>query len=193
MTPRSSMVGLDRARAGIAWGLIAGLVGLGLVNGITGSTVWAVTAGVMAAIGLVPPLAHGDLTVTPPWVPLGLAALAVVAGSMGIGGSLPQFLALASTALLVGVVVETTTAVEMTPTFAVTFVVLTTMASAGLWTIGEWATEVLLTTSRLGDRTEVARTLGIATLAGIGAGVLFELGFRTSETASSEPVAGPES
>jgi hypothetical protein len=85
------------------------------------------------------------------------------------------YVAVAALALVVAVDLDAFTDVEMTPDFAVAFVVVVTMAAAGLWTILQYASDVYLGTALLGDQTAVMWHLVVATVIGLVAGVAFEL------------------
>lgn len=93
------------------------------------------------------------------------------------------YLSVAALALIVAVELHTFTSVRMTPTFAVVFVAITTMAVAGVWAVVRWSLDVTLGTTFLFEpgltaatvEREVMREFVASTVAGLGAGVVFEL------------------
>jgi len=116
------------------------------------------------------------------------------------------YLAVAAVALIVAVELDAFTAVKMNETFAVAFVAVTTMAAAGLWALAQWLADAYLGTRLLAARgpPEVVETAIMwdfvaATVAGAGAGLLFELYFRRiggvgrrlPDEVAADPGSGP--
>jgi hypothetical protein len=125
----------------------------------------------------------------PPWEVLALAALPLLARtvSAGIPGDIAAaiiasdvttYLAVAALALLIAVELDVFTPVEMTYSFAVVFVVVATMATAGVWAVTRWSADIYLGTGFDLDERALMLEFVASTIAGVGGGVVFELYFR---------------
>lgn len=174
---------LDRGRldATVAWLATATLAGTAALFVRRGEPDWAALAALLALTALVVPLAARDPLVTMPGELIALVTVPVVVRAAGVGPTLTPFLAAAGLALLVAVVLDAFTSLSMTPRFAVVFVVVTTMAFAGAWTVGSFAADRLLGTTFITGKTELMWDLVAATGAGVLAGVVFELYFQRSD------------
>jgi hypothetical protein len=166
--------------AALAWLLVAGALGVAAVNVAVGQRLWALFAVGVAIVGAFPALARRSARAMPPWEVLGLAALPLLGPSVGDGllGDVTTYLAVAALALLVAVELDVFTAVEMNYRFAVLFVVVTTMAAAGIWAVVRWVADIYLDTGFVVDERTLMLEFVASTVAGFGAGVVFELYFR---------------
>lgn len=106
-------------------------------------------------------------------------------GGVTLTGRVTTYVAVAAAALILAVELDVFTPVRMTHTFAVLFVVVTTVATAGLWAEARWLSDTLLGTQVLLDgRPEHVIEEALmwdfvaATVAGVVAGVCFEHYFR---------------
>jgi hypothetical protein len=185
-----------RTNAVIAWLVVGVAFAAAVANGIAVAPLWAGFALVVVALALVPPLRFRDPTAMLPWEVLGLATLPLVVRVLvefvALRADLVTYTAVAALALVVAVELHLLTTVEMNDRFAVAFVIVTTMAAAGLWAVVRYGSDVLLGTTLLLppaglDASEAAlaaaeRSLMLefvaSFLAGIGAGVVFEGYFR---------------
>lgn len=176
------------------------IVGVGVVaaaaNAVTVAPLWAGFALVVVGLALVPPLAYRTPTAMLPWEVLGLATLPligrVVVEFAALRADVVTYISVAALALVVAVELNLLTTVEMNDRFAVAFVVVATMAAAGLWAVVRYGSDVLLGTALLlppGGLTAPEPALAAAErrlmlefvasfIAGLGAGVLFEGYFR---------------
>ena len=173
----------------IAWFLVA-FVGLVVVGNIlTRQFLWAGFALVALILAVIPPLAFRRARVMLPWEVLLLAALPLVSRTfttVPITGRFVTYLAVASLALVIAVELHAFTPVEMTPGFAVLFVVVGTVAAAGVWAVARWLADSWLGTGFLltpGVDPDLIETglmweFVYSTLAGVAAGILFEAYFR---------------
>ena len=173
----------------LAWLLVA-FVGLVVVgNVLTGQVLWAGFALALLVLAVIPAVAFRRVRVMLPWEVLLLAALPLVSRTfttVPITGRFVTYLAVASLALVIAVELHAFTTVEMTPGFAVLFVVVATVAAAGVWAVARWLADSWLGTGFLltpgVDPTVIETGLMwefvYSTLAGIAAGVLFEAYFR---------------
>ena len=137
-----------RLNALVAWAMTAVLVLTAVVNFFEGALVTMGLAAVAAAVALVPAVVSRVWTRTIPWPMLLLASLPLVVGafSPSFVGDTIFALGIAALAILVVVALQMTTTVRMTPNFAIAFVVLTTLATAGFWALGSAASAQLFGT-----------------------------------------------
>ena len=164
----------------LAWLLVAGALGVSAANLAIGERLWALFAFGVALVGAFPALARRSARAMPPWEVLGLAGLPLIARSVGDGvaSDVTTYVAVAALALLVAVELDVFTAVEMNYRFAVFFVVVTTMAAAGIWAVVRWIADLYLGTGFVTDERTLMLEFVASTVAGVGAGVVFELYFR---------------
>jgi signal transduction histidine kinase len=174
-----------RLNAALAWAVTA-VVGLVAVESVlTGDLLWAVFAGVVVVLILLPPIAFRSARTMLPWEILTLATLPILGRALAtfqLSSRIGTYLSVAALALIIAVELHTFTAVRMSPTFAVAFVAITTMAAAGVWAAGRWLADIWLGTGfldALGDTEEaIERAVMLefvaSTIAGLLAGVVFE-------------------
>ncbi|MFB6112443.1 MAG: hypothetical protein ABEJ35_07930 [Halobacteriaceae archaeon] len=187
----------DQARNTIlAWGL-TGFVAVVVVEGLLSNDIaWAGFAAVVLTLAVVPPVAYRNPRVLLPWEVLALAALPLLGRAFAtqlLTGRLATYLAVAAVALVVAVELDVFTTVRMTEWFAVLFVVIATMAAAGVWAVVRWAADLWLGTSFLltpgVPEAEIEEAVMwefvYSTAAGILAGVVFEVYFRRRSRAAA--------
>lgn len=177
----SSLAGViddERVNAAVSWGIVALLAFAAIESLLTDALLWAGLAAVTAAVAVLPPIWSGDPRVMASWEVLLLTAVPLVGRSLGVVTQATTYLAVAALALLIAVEINTFGAAEMTPRFAVGFVVLTTMAVASLWTVAQYASDVILETNTLPGQRRLMWDLILATAVGLGGGALFEAYFR---------------
>jgi hypothetical protein len=95
----------------------------------------------VAALAVLPAVRFGNPKIMLPWEVLALAALPVLGrlfATVPITEALATYLAIAAIALVVAVELHVFTAVRMTLGFAITSVVVFTMAAAGTWAVVRW-------------------------------------------------------
>ncbi|KOX97110.1 hypothetical protein [Halorubrum tropicale] len=175
MTRLRSALAPDRADAVAAWAVTAGLVAAVGRFLLVGEPDWAAFTALLALVAVVVPVATRDPAVT---VPAELLAAAAVPVAVRAAGALPgatPFVAAAALGLLVAVVLDAFTSLSMTPRFAAVFVVVATMAAAGAWAVGSWVLDAVAGTSFVGTADELMWDLIVATAVGVGAGVLFDV------------------
>jgi len=174
----------DRTNAVLAWAMVAVLALVGLESVLGLDVQWI---GMVAGLGilvLVPPIAHREWRVMLPWELLFLALLPVLVRGLlgGEVGTFATYTAVAAIALIVTVELQTFTALRVTHWFAVTFVVLATLASAAAWTILRWTLDTRLGTAYLTTNDALMREFLWVGLAGVAAGLLFDLYFRRRDS-----------
>ncbi|MFC7138334.1 hypothetical protein ACFQMA_00605 [Halosimplex aquaticum] len=143
-----------RINAVIAWILVGAFGLVAVESALTSDYLWAVFALVVGAVVVLPALALSDLRAMPPAEVVLLAGLPVVGRAVAtvqLTGNVAVYLSIAAFALLVAVNLHMFTPVEMSVGFAVLFVVVTTLAAAGLWALARWGSDVHLGTTLLLD------------------------------------------
>jgi len=178
-----------RINALAAW-VVVGVFGLVAVeSGLTGDYLWAAFAATVAATVTLPAIVARDPRAMPPWEIVLLAGLPVVGRAVArfqVTSNVATYLSIAAFALLVAVNLHLFTSVEMSVSFAVLFVVVTTLAAAGTWALARWASDLYLGTELLlapgpdgvVDREAIEHELMVefvaSGIAGLVAGLLFE-------------------
>ncbi|WP_248906931.1 hypothetical protein [Halocatena marina] len=169
----------ERINALLAWVLVGFVAVVAVVNvGI--DLLWAGFAACVAVLGVVPAVAVRSLRAMLPWEVLALASLPLLAQTFRTPGTgqVATYLAVAAVALIVAVELHVFTPVDMNYSFAVLFVVVTTMAAAGVWAIIRWSADIYLGISFGLTERELMFEFVASTVAGLLAGIIFELYFR---------------
>ncbi|MCU4972686.1 hypothetical protein OB955_08030 [Halobacteria archaeon AArc-m2/3/4] len=180
----------------LGWLMTLLLAGLSIRYALEGSYRWFVFTGFAVALVLVPAVRFWDPLVMPPWELLVVVAVPVVDATI-LGQTflteIAVYVAVAAVALVVAIELHRFTPVRMNHSFAIGFVVLTTLAVAGGWNVAQWVSDATLgTTYIVGDRSqdEANHAMMIdfiyAAVAGLVAGIVFDRYFRMR---SSEPAA----
>jgi len=174
----------QRVNAVLSWLIVLGILSTVVGGLLTGELLWAVFTGALAALVLMPPLAYRNADAMLPWEVLLVASLPVVGrlfATVPVTGNVATYLSVAAIALIVAVELQLFTSVKMTPRFAVVFVGVSTMATAGLWAVLRWAADLTLGTTFIlvPELSEHAIEEALmwefvaSTVAGVGAGLLF--------------------
>ncbi len=178
------------------------LASLAIREGLSASYRWFFFTTIALALMVAPAAALLDPYALPPWELLALTAIPVVDAVIlneTVISPIAVYLAVAAVALIVAVDVHQFTAVRMNRWFAVTLVVIATLAVGAIWNIVQWIADVWLGTSYLiGERSQDTANFAMmidfvyATLAGFLAGILFTgyLRYR-SLTLSTESATQP--
>ncbi|WP_435347610.1 hypothetical protein [Haloarchaeobius sp. HRN-SO-5] len=190
-----------RLNAILSWILVA-VVLLAVVEEVAiGDWLWALFALAVAALLLVPPVAHRRGLVMLPWEVVLLATLPILGRTAIVRqltnevvlatvpaaqsflsttavSSTAAYTAVAALALIVVVELHVFTSVRMTPGFAVLTVVVLTLATAGVWAVVRWLAHLYLGTAFYSELDPLMYEFLYSTVAGLLAGVTFELYFR---------------
>lgn len=173
-----------RLNALAAWIITGVVVLVAITSVLSGDLLWAAFALTVAALILLPPLAFRSPRTMLPWEVLLLAALPIMGRELAtfqISSQIATYFSVAALALIIAVELNTFTTVRMTPTFAVVFVVITTLATAGLWAATRWASDIWLGTTFLEalgpDEDAIERAVMLEFVASAVAGVLGGLVF----------------
>ena len=175
-----------RSNAVLAWVVIALILAVVGASVLDGFLLWALFAATLAVLALLPPVVFRNLDAMLPWEILLLAALPVAGRlftTIPATGNLANYLSVAAIALIVAVELQLFTPVKMTPRFAVVFVGVTTLATAGVWAVVRWAADLTIGTTLILDPALSEHAIEEAlmwefvasTIAGVGAGLLFAL------------------
>jgi hypothetical protein len=183
-----------RPNALLGWLLVGFLTLVAVAALLQRDLLWAGFTFVVVALALVPAVAARDPLSMLPWEVVALASLPMLARVLIAGqrvdgitltGRVTTYLAVAAVALIIAVELDVFTPVKMNYSFAVLFVAIATMAAAGVWAVAQWLSDLYLGTGFLVERptatnpeTELMWDFVAATVAGIGAGFLFEFYFR---------------
>jgi hypothetical protein len=113
---------------------------------------WALFVSVVLGISLIPPVAFRNPKVMLPWEVIAMAALPTFGraiATFNITSDLNMYLSVAALALIIVVELDLFTQVTLTLGFAIVFVVLTTLAAAGVWAVLRWQLDLWLGTEFL--------------------------------------------
>jgi len=188
--PEEWFVRDSRINAAIAWLLVGALVAVAITAFLEFLLVRMALAAVSAFVAIAPALAGRTWTRTVPWPLLLVCTIPLAAGALGVGffADFVTGLSIAALGMLVVAALQSTGSVRMTPNFAVVFVVLVTMATAGFWAVGSTASAQYLGTSFVETNDDLMIVFTAATLAGFVAGGLFQVYFRRQLRANLDRV-----
>lgn len=190
--PEEWFVEDTRVNAAISWLLVGVLVLVAISAFFSVLLVQMAFAAVAAFVAIAPALASQSWTRTVPWPLLLLCSFPLATGTFGPNffGDFLVGLSIAALGMLVVVALQLTSSVRMTPTFAVFFVVLTTMATAGFWAVGSAASARYLGTAFVETNEQLMVIFTAATLSGLVAGAIFRWYFRRRLKANVESGTG---
>ncbi|RRJ33747.1 hypothetical protein [Halocatena pleomorpha] len=174
----------------LAWSLIGFVGGVAVVNA-SRNPLWAGFATVIVVLSVIPAVRRRSMWTMLPWEVLVLASLPLLARTFGIPGTgrVATYLSVATVALIIAVELDAFTAVSMTDTFAVLFVVITTMAASGVWAVVRWSGDVYLGIVFPLTERELMIEFIASTIAGVIAGVVFDVYFRRLRQTDSSRVS----
>lgn len=177
MSARSNLLSYRTTNAVLGWVVVAVLAVVAVERALLGELLWSGMAVAVILVALVPPVRARRPTEMLSWEVLALSALPAVLRLFGVLVDAMAYVSVAALALAIVAELDAFTSVEMTPGFSVVFVVVVTMAVAGLWTIGRYFSDAYLGTSLIGGANAAMWDLVAATAIGLVAGLLFELYF----------------
>lgn len=169
----------SRNNALIAWASVAVLASVLIESVLDGDIQWIVFVAFVGVIILIPPIAFREWRMMLPWELLVLAQFPILVRGLlgGTVGTVATYVAISGIALLIIVELHMFTTLDVTPWFAVTLVTMTTLASVAAWSIFRWNADRFLGTSYLVDNRTLMVEWIYVTLAGIVAGLIFEIYF----------------
>lgn len=172
----------DGRRNAMASWLLVGVAAAAWIGGvIVAGLLWSVFALVTVALAVVPPIVYRSRYVMLPWEVLAMASLPLIGlaiGAQRLTSPLFAYLAIAAVALVIVVELDSFTSIRMSPGFAIVLVAAATMAAAATWALLQWYASMVL--DRSYDVTNDALMIEFlwASIAGLGAGVIFWIYFR---------------
>ena len=169
-----------RANAAVAWAMVAVLAGVFVESLLVFDLLSMALTGAIAALVVAPSVAARTPRAMLPWELLALALLPILVRVL-LGGDLGVFatyLAIAALALVITVELHMFTTLRVTRWFAVVLVVMTTMATAAVWTVLRWNADRLYGTAYLTTNEALMIEWIYVTLAGLVGGALFAVYFR---------------
>ncbi|WP_313695272.1 hypothetical protein [Halorarum halobium] len=173
---------LGDSRANSVIGLtLTGALALAAVGSLlAGRPVDAVLAGTAAALAVYPAVVGESPLRFVPWPVLALATAPHVVGTVdpGFFGLVVDGVGIAAIGMLAAATIQATTSVSMTPSFAVSFVVFLTLATAAVWTVLAAAAAAVLGTPFVGTNAELMSVFTAAALGGVIGGLVFRWLFR---------------
>lgn len=168
----------EQINAVLAWVLLGFVAAVAIAN-IVSDPLWAGFAASIAVLGVIPAVIVRSPRAMLPWEVLVLASLPLLAQTVTPGiGRVATYLAVAAVALIVAVELHIFTSVTMNYSFAVLFVVVTTMAAAGVWAVIRWSADIYLGIEFALTERELMIEFVASTVAGVLAGIIFEFYFR---------------
>jgi len=179
----------SRNNALVGWVLLVFLGALIAESVVTGDLAWGMFVASVFGLCILPPLAFRDTEAMLPWEVIALAALPALGRAVAtfeLTSNINTYLSVAALALIVAVELDLFSAARLTVGFAIAFVVFATLATAGVWAVFRWSMDLLIGTDFLlrpgvSDQVvldEVMAEFVYSAVAGVGAGLVFELYFR---------------
>ncbi|AZH26389.1 hypothetical protein [Haloplanus aerogenes] len=183
-----------RLNAALGWTFVSVLCLIGVAAALNGHPLWSGFTLALVVLAVLPAVASRQLDAMLPWEVLALASVPSLGrllvagqtvGGVTLTGRITTYVAVAAAALILAVELDVFTPVRMSDSFAVLFVTIATVAAAGLWAEARWLSDIFLGTSLMLDgrpehviETALMWDFVAATVAGVLAGILFELYFR---------------
>jgi MFS family permease len=179
-TAIEALIGNKQINIVLSWVFTIFILFAAIGNLLFGNLLWAGFSLAVAVIAFVPTVAFRRLDVVLPWELLLVAALPIVGRTFGTGSvsDFATYLSVAAIALLIAVELHTFSSVRMTPGFAIGFVIIATMATAGVWSVTRWVADLYLGTGFITSEETLMWEFVASTSAGGVAGVVFQLYIR---------------
>jgi len=186
------LVQRERSNSLLSWSLVGLIVLLVVYNVLTGGYVGAVLGiGVVLAV-LVPTVVYRSYRSMLAWEVLFVAAAALAVREVLRYYPVELFgnyLVIAAISLVITVELYLHTHIEMNRWFAVVFVAMLTMTVGTVWNLGQWTLDLTVGTTFVPTNHRLMIELIVATVAGVGAGILFITYFRRASTDGAHPSA----
>ncbi|UPV76534.1 hypothetical protein M0R89_18550 (plasmid) [Halorussus limi] len=194
-----------RRNAVLAWAAMLAIAAAAAISAISGDYLWTGLGLAAVVVAAIPAVAYRRWSAALPWEVVAFLAVPYALQSLDLflPRSIATYLVVPALALAVAVEFDAFTAVEMSPGFAVVFVVTATMAAAGTWAVVRWVADLAFDTQNLRGLYSVMWSLAAATGIGVVAGVAFavylrrvdreRLGFRTDDSRQRPSPRSPRS
>lgn len=179
----------DRSNAVVVWVLLVSIAVTATGQMVAGDWLWAMLGWTTSTLVLVPSAVQRTWTVTPPWWLVVLAAIPLGAlvffpyevQTYAFATRVATYLSIAALSLMVAIYLNAYTDVEMSHRFAVVFVVVTTMALAGLWVLLVGLGDMYLGTNHVAGKADLNKEFISSFVTGLLGGVLFERYFHHAD------------
>ncbi len=150
---------------------------------------WVLFTGILLIILTYPLRKTRSFTTMLPWELLLVTAIPVMGRALQwsfLTNQIALYFSFAAIALVIAVELHVFTKVKMTSGFSILFVILSTLAVAGFWSVILWFMDINLGTSFIFDNRALMLDLFGALIGGIVGGFLFEFYFRRYSPAAKE-------
>lgn len=175
----------ERVTAVVGWGLIAVMAAAAVESFLTGAPLWGLFSSAFVLLAALPALMSREWTAMAPWVLLLVATAAVVSRAVELHSEAAGFVAIATLAVLVVVELETFTPVTLSRWFALSFAVMTALASHSLWIIAQFCSDAWLGTTFLSTQTELQEDIVMVSVVALVLGGLLYWYFERFEPAGT--------
>lgn len=159
----------------LAWLAAAVLVGFALTALSRGDVTWGGFVLLVAILAIIPGPFYRSLTTTLPWELIALVAVAVGWRALVPTSDIALYAVVAGMGLLIGAELHLFTSARMSHRFVVLLVTIATMATAGAWALVSWGADAYLGTTYITTNTELMGDFIAASIAGLLAGVFFDV------------------
>lgn len=182
----------SRINAALSWLLVGALVLVAITAFLELLFARMALTALAVFVALTPAIVSRTWTRTVPWPLLLLCTIPLSITGIGLSffADFITGLSVAALGMLVVISLQLTGQVRMTPNFAVVFVVLTTLSTAGFWAVGSAVSAQYLGTSFVETNDELMIIFTAATLAGFVAGGLFRVYFGHRLRANRDRLGG---
>lgn len=167
----------ERLNAILGW-LSITVLGLAAVQySLSGTWMWGSFTVVCLLVSLLPPWSMRNWEAMPPGPLLLLITIGVLVGGHQLYPETAGYVAVGSLGVLIAIELDAFTSVEMSRRFALGFAILSTLAVQGLWTIGQYYSDMWFGTGFITSQRELQIDIVIVAVVGVTIGLLSELYF----------------
>lgn len=170
----------------LSWLLLGFVLVSSISSLVAGRGLWFLFALFTFSIGIIPSLAKKKWSATVPWTVVLVAAFPHISQVLGFYPEYTSYLALVGLALMIAIELDRFTEIELTPRFAVVFIILGSMAVSGVWAVAQYFSDVFTGTTFISGRGELMWDMIAATVIGVLGGLGFEFYFQEQEVSSLE-------
>jgi len=168
------LVAEHRRNARLAWCILGGLLVLAGIEVVLGDVLTAGLLIVVAVLAALPGPFYRSPTATLPWEILGVTLLVLGWFAFTPDRVLAGYFTFAVIALLITFELHLFTPVRMSHRFAVLYVMISTTAMAGLWSLARWGVDLLFEIGVTPGHERLMWEFVAATVVGVAAGVAFD-------------------
>ena len=177
----NSLILDERTNAIASWLFILVIFASFIESVLTFDLRWVVFTGLLLPFLLYPLKKTKRFTTMLPWELLAVTAIPVIGRAIQwslLTNQVALYFSLSALALIIAVELHVFTNIRMTSGFSIFFVIITTLAVAGFWSVVLWTMDVQLGTDFIADNNALMIYLLGALISGIAGGFLFEFYFR---------------